>query len=103
MNYIRVGLLLETGNIGEHMGLHIVQKVTLTTRYRDDIPRTDAVFYIEINGDSFFSSHAKAKPHTARLGKNILKVETIRRLEETTCSPGLNPNDHVWETLFYYL
>lgn len=43
--------------------------------------------------------HDYARPDTASLVENMLKAETIRRIEYLICSLDLNLIDHIWGML----
>ena len=76
--------------------LHIIRNGTLMARsYTDEILRSHVIPYSAIIGDSFIFQHDNSRPHTAHLVEDMLDAETIQRMEWPSCSPDLDPIEHV--------
>ncbi|GFS81381.1 zygotic DNA replication licensing factor mcm6 [Trichonephila clavipes] len=95
--YRRAGRMVWGGiSIGGRTDLHIIRNGTLTgRRYADEILRPHVIPYAGAIRDSFVFQDDNGRPHRARLVENMLEAETIQRMECPTCSPDLNPIEHV--------
>ncbi|GFY01601.1 transposable element Tcb2 transposase [Trichonephila clavipes] len=95
------GVLVYGGiSIDGRTDLYIIQDGPLTARrYKDEILRTIVVPYAAAIGNDFILMDDNCWPHRANLVEDFFLDEGIVRMEWTACSPGLNPIEHVWDTL----
>ncbi|GFW21888.1 transposable element Tcb2 transposase [Trichonephila clavipes] len=71
----------------------------IARRYRDEILRPIVVRYAAAIGDDFILMDDNCRPHRANLVEDFLFEEGIVRMEWQTCSPDMNPIEHVWDSL----
>ncbi|GFV82620.1 transposable element Tcb2 transposase [Trichonephila clavipes] len=64
-------------------------------RYRDEILRPIVVPYAAAIGDDFILMDDNCRPHRANLVEDFLFEKGIVRMEWPTCSPDMNPIEHV--------
>ncbi|GFV31497.1 transposable element Tcb2 transposase [Trichonephila clavipes] len=67
--------------------------------WRNEIIRPIVVHYAAAIGDDFILMYDNSRPHRANLVEDSLFEEGIVRMEWPTCSPNMNPIDHVWDAL----
>ncbi|GFT72538.1 transposable element Tcb2 transposase [Trichonephila clavipes] len=87
-------------SIDGRTNLYIIRDGPLTARlYRDEILRSIVVPYAAAIGDDFILMDDNCRPHRANLVEDFLFEEGIIRMECPTCSPDMNPIEHVWDAL----
>ncbi|GFX83104.1 transposable element Tcb2 transposase [Trichonephila clavipes] len=80
--------------------LYIIRSGPLTAcRYRDEILRPVVVPYAAAIGDDFILMDDNCRPHRGNLVEDFLFEEGIVRMESPTCSPDMNPIEHIWDAL----
>ena len=52
-----------------------------------------------LNQDPGTLMHDNARPHNARLTQNYLARHNVNVLQWPTCSPDMNPIEHIWDVL----
>ncbi|GFS85069.1 transposable element Tcb1 transposase [Trichonephila clavipes] len=67
--------------------------------YRDEILRPIVVPYAARIGNDFILIDDNCRPHRANLVEDFFFEEGIVRMEWPTCSPDMNPIQHVWDSL----
>ncbi|GFT97908.1 transposable element Tcb2 transposase [Trichonephila clavipes] len=84
-----------------HTDLYIIRDEPLTARrYRDEILRPIVVPYAARIGDDFILMDNNCRPpHRANLVEDFFFEEGIVGMERPTCSPDMNPIEHVWDAL----
>ncbi|GFX44148.1 transposable element Tcb2 transposase [Trichonephila clavipes] len=97
----RWGVLVYGGiSIDGRADLYFIRDGLLTARrYRDDILRPIVVPYAAGIGDDFILMDDNCRPHRANLVEVSLFEEEIVRMEWPTCSPDMNPIEHVSDAL----
>lgn len=78
------------------MDLHNIRNYTLIAQSStDELLGSHIIPYGEVIDDSFLLLPDTAKPHTARLVKNLFETETSQSIRSPAGSPDLNPIDHI--------
>ncbi|GFU85326.1 transposable element Tcb1 transposase [Trichonephila clavipes] len=96
------GMLVYGGiSIDGRIDPYIIRDGPLTAhRYRDEILRPIVVPYAAAIGDDFILMDNNCRSsHRANLVGDFLFEKGIVRMEWPTCSPNMNPIEHVWDAL----
>lgn len=66
----------------------------IAQRYRDE--ELHLRLLREVAGPDLTFMHGNTKPYKTQFNNDFLDEEDIRRIDLPAISPGVNPNEHVW-------
>lgn len=84
-----------------HTDLNVTAKGTLTTvRYWDEILRVIIRLHPGEMGPGFPLVQVSAQTHVVKVCRQLLDDKSIDASDRSSCSPGLNPIEHLWGIIY---